>query len=456
MRKVLGVIMIAISLVLTGCIDTGSSSEALTKEQMDQYIEDYFNENKDSLIDELTDEDINSIINLYIEANKDEFIADYITDNRDDILDELTAEEIELIVLQWLQDNPVENFVSTTYDLSSFEEATLNMLEDSRRGVLGIIAISDYSGGTGSGVVYKKEGTSTYYLVTNEHVVVHTETVENDDNTVTEIQHVSTNLVIKYEKNGLLFDITENVTLLGYDTTTDLAVIRFESDEDFAVIPFGNSYELEIGQTVFAIGNPLGFDYYGTVTSGIISGEARYMKDGAFDATLLQHDAAISPGNSGGALLDINGNLIGINNRKILLDDVSNIGFAIPVNTIKRIVEDLEDDGIVIRPYLGISTFAQYNSCGLDFGVCVAVQEGGAADAAGLIDNDIIIGYKNASDTEYNQINNFDDLREAILNSSVGEFIQIQYIRFEEIEGEMVPVVHDSITTELNTHPDDQ
>ena len=149
-----------------------------------------------------------------------------------------------------------------------------------------------------------------------------------------------------------MFEISQDVTLLGYDATTDLAVIRFESDEDFTVIPFGDSYEVEVGQTVFAIGNPLGFEYYGTVTSGIISGEARYMKDGSFDATLLQHDAPISPGNSGGALLDINGNLIGINNRKIVLEDVSNIGFAIPVNTVKRIAADLEDDGIVVRPAL--------------------------------------------------------------------------------------------------------
>jgi len=445
MKKILGIMVLAVIVLLTGCIDTGFSTDVgLTEEELNQYIADYFNENKDTLIDQLTDEEINVII------------ADYITDNRGDIIDELTAEEIELIVLQWLEDNPVENFVSTTYDLSSFEEAILDMLETARKGVLGIIAISDYSGGTGSGVVYKKEGTSTYYMVTNEHVVVHTESTVNTDSTVTETQHVATEIIIEFEKNGLLFEISQDVTLLGYDATTDLAVIRFESDEDFTVIPFGDSYEVEVGQTVFAIGNPLGFEYYGTVTSGIISGEARYMKDGSFDATLLQHDAPISPGNSGGALLDINGNLIGINNRKIVLEDVSNIGFAIPVNTVKRIAADLEDDGIVVRPYLGISTFAQYNVCGLDYGVCVTVQENGAAEAAGLIDNDIIIGYKNASETEYLQIDNFNDLREAILNSSVGEIIQLKYIRFIEIEGEMVSQEYESLPTELGEKLEDQ
>jgi serine protease Do len=214
------------------------------------------------------------------------------------------------------------------------------------------------------------------------------------------------------------------------------------------VIPFGNSNEIELGQFVYAIGNPLGFEYYGTVTSGIISGKARYVNDGEFDATLLQHDAAISPGNSGGALLNSNGELIGINNMKLVEDSVSNIGFAIPANTVKRIVTDLEDDGEITRPYLGISTAAQINACGLDYGVCINVQEGGAADNAGLEDGDVIIGYKLSTEADYKEINNFNDLKEAILNSSVGDTVIIKYIR----EG----VILESTPTELGVHPDDQ
>ena len=196
------------------------------------------------------------------------------------------------------------------------------------------------------------------------------------------------------------------------------------------------------------IGNPLGFEYYGTVTSGIISGLARYVNDDTFDATLLQHDAAISPGNSGGALLNSNGELIGINNMKIVLDDVSNIGFAIPSNTVERIVTDLEDDGEITRPYLGISTYAQINACGLDYGVCVTVQPGGAADNAGLIDDDVIIGYKHQDETEFVYVYNFNDLKEAILNSKVGDTIIIKYVR----DG----VEYDSTPTELGVHPDDE
>lgn len=454
MRKILGVLVVAIALLLTGCIDAGND---LTEEEIGTLIEEYFNENKETLLDSLTEEEIDAIVEAYFQENIDDVVSDYVTENKDILLDDLTSEEIELIVLQWLVDNPVENFVSTTYDLSSFEEAIISMLNTSRQGVLGITAISDYleDGATGSGVVYKKEGTSTYYMVTNEHVVVHTQTISGNEETVV-LQYEATSISIDYEKNGIIFTISDDVTLMGYDATTDLAVIRFESDEDFSVIPFGDSYDLEIGQTVFAIGNPLGIQYYGTVTSGILSGEARFMKDGDFDATLLQHDAAISPGNSGGALVDINGNLIGINNRKIVSDDVSNIGFAIPVNTVKRIVEDIEDDGIVVRPYLGISSNVYVNSCGQEYGVCVEVLEGGAAEAAGLITDDIIIGYKNDGATEFIEINNFDNLREAILNSSVREFIQIKYIRYVDVEGELVPQEFESLLTELNVHPDDQ
>lgn len=443
MKKIVGLFIIVSVFALTGCVGL-TPEESLTDADVSQLIEDYFEANKDTLIDQLSEEDIDVIV------------GEYITANRGEIIDELTEEEIELIVLQYFEDNPVENFVSTTYDLSSFEDSVVDMLAYAQKGVLGVIAISEYSGGTGSGVIYKKDGTSTYYLVTNEHVVVHSEPVYVDGIQTGENQYIADDIRIVYEKNGLLFEITENVVLLGSDVTTDLAVIQFESDEDFNVIPFGNSYEVQVGQIVYAIGNPLGFDYYGTVTSGIISGEARYQQDGEFDATLLQHDAAISPGNSGGALLNINGELIGINNMKIVLEDVSNIGFAIPVNTVKRIAEDLEDDGEITRPYLGISTYAQINDCGLDYGVCITVQEGGAAYNAGLDNGDIIIGYKNEGEMDFLEINNFNDLREAILNSSVGETIVIKYIRFEEIEGDLVPVEYDSTPTVLNVHPDDQ
>lgn len=414
MKKLAGIITIFSIFLLAGCLPT-TTEETIT----------------------LSEEDVTLLI------------QEYIDENRDDIVDQLTQEEIDAIVQQYFIDNPVENFVSTTYDLDSFEEAITSMLDQASNGVLGVQATSSYTGGTGSGVIYKKEG-NTYYLITNDHVVVHEEEIDGEDS----VFHVSDEITIVYEKNGTLFFI-EDTTLLGSDATTDLAVISFESDEDFYVVPFADSYDVTVGETVFAIGSPLGFDYYNTVTSGIISGEARYQVDGDLDTTLLQHDVPISPGNSGGALLNVNGELVGINNMKIVSSTVTNIGFAIPSNTVARIAADLEDDGIVTRPYLGISTYALINECGVDYGVCVRVSEGGAADAAGLEDYDVIIGYMNAGQTEYLEINNFNDLREAILNSSVGETITIKYLRNEGTVEEPI-WVESTGSASLNVHPDDQ
>ncbi|PAT02731.1 hypothetical protein CI105_00365 [Candidatus Izimaplasma bacterium ZiA1] len=344
--------------------------------------------------------------------------------------------------------------VSTTYDMSSFQDAIVEMVAQTRNGVLGVVAqelsgSTVIGGGTGSGVVYKKVG-DVYYLVTNAHVI--TEDVTDTLGQVTGTELLD-NFVITYEKNNLLFNINE-VTVVGYDLTTDLAVLTFTSDEYFSVIEFGDSYAIEPGQFVFAIGNPLGFNYYGTLTMGVISGTSRYLQDGDFDATLLQHDAAISPGNSGGALVDINGKLIGINNMKIVDADVTGIGFAIPSNTVQRIVEDLEDDGVVTRPFLGIVTSAQVNQCGIDYGVCLldsesqpAIYPNGAADNAELQSGDVIIGFKKIDQEEYFDVFNFNDLKEAILNCKVGDQIQIKYIRDNEIK--------ESNIVTLGVHPDD-
>lgn len=353
-------------------------------------------------------------------------------DDEGNSIDSYTEEELTALIEELIP----EARVSTTFDLTSFNDSIVDMINEVKTGVIGLINDDELGQSSGSGVIYKKVE-NTYYAVTNHHVV-----------------EGSISLVVVYEKNGMLFEIAnEDTVILGSDPTTDLAVVTFTSDEDFQVIDLADSYEVDLGQFVFAIGNPLGFEYYGTVTMGIISGLSRYVQDGDFDATLLQHDAAISPGNSGGALLNINGELIGINNMKVVEDDVSNIGFAIPSNTVKRIVEDLEDeDHVVVRPFLGISAPAQVNTCGQDYGVCVSVSEGGAAEAALLQDEDIIIGFKNAGESEYLEILNFNDLREAILNSRVGEMIQIQYIR--EVDGEMVTL--ESLPTELDVHPDDK
>ncbi|MFP4078603.1 MAG: S1C family serine protease, partial [Candidatus Izemoplasmataceae bacterium] len=148
-------------------------------------------------------------------------------------------------------------------------------------------------------------------------------------------------------------------------------------------------------------------------------------------------------------LFDINGDLIGINNMKIVEEGAANIGFAIPSNTVERIVEDLEENGEVERPFLGISAAAQVSDCGQEYGVCLSsVQAGGAAEELGLQQQDIIIGYQLEGWDDFEEVLNFSELRELILNSSVGDRIRVEYIR----DGETFETDY----TELDPHPDDR
>lgn len=325
-----------------------------------------------------------------------------------------------------------EAYQRVDYDLDAFEEALTDMVESKSDSVVGIRVFEETfgTGGTGSGVIYKKDS-GTYYVVTNEHVIENYQRVE-----------------IVYERNGMLFTIDSNVEVLGADPNTDLAVLTFESTRNFNTVEFADSYDLSVGQFVFAIGNPLGFDYYGTLTMGVVSGLARYVNSSDLEVPFIQHDASLSPGNSGGALFDINGNLVGINNMKIADQLASNINFAIPANTVSRIIYDLEHNGRVIRPYLGVSAIAQVSDCGQDYGVCITVQDGGAAADANLENGDIIIGYKLESWDDYIEIMNFNDLREAILNSQVGDSVSLRIMRDETII--------ESPYVSLNSHPDDE
>lgn len=193
--------------------------------------------------------------------------------------------------------------------------------------------------GTGSGVIYKRANGKAY-IVSNHHVVENAEALEItfDDGAKTEGK------------------------LIGSDMWTDLAVIEIDDDLVKSVVKFGNSDLLKRGETVIAIGNPLGLGFSGSVTVGVISGKDRsipidFDRDGRVDwyADVLQTDAAINPGNSGGALINLAGELIGINSMKISQETVEGIGLAIPINLASPIIEKLEKYGEVIRPTMGVT-----------------------------------------------------------------------------------------------------
>lgn len=196
--------------------------------------------------------------------------------------------------------------------------------------------------GTGSGVIYKKDDEYAY-IVTNHHVVTQADVVE---------------IVLNDETNL-------EAEILGTDLFTDLAVLRVEADKVPDPIELGSSESLKVGEPVIAIGNPLGHMFAGSVTQGIISGKQRtipqdFNNDGRPDwqSEVIQTDAAINPGNSGGALINIEGNLIGINSMKINQAVAQGIGFAIPIDIAKPIIEELETSGQVVRPFMGVEIYS--------------------------------------------------------------------------------------------------
>lgn len=189
--------------------------------------------------------------------------------------------------------------------------------------------------GTGSGVIYQVDGNNTY-IVTNNHVV-----------------EGAKELKVKLS-NGKTID----AELMGTDALTDIAVLKVTGQLNIKPVAFADSSKIRIGEPVYAIGNPLGLELAGTVTEGIVSSKERTMKvetsAGNASVKVIQTDAAINPGNSGGALINTSGQLIGINSMKISANQVEGIGFAIPSNDTKTIIEQLVKNGKVERPYIGL------------------------------------------------------------------------------------------------------
>ncbi|MEN2010778.1 S1C family serine protease [Staphylococcus hominis] len=189
--------------------------------------------------------------------------------------------------------------------------------------------------GIGSGVIYQINNNSAY-IVTNNHVI--------DGASQIKVQL----------HNGKQVE----AKLVGTDAVSDIAVLKIDSQKGIKAMKFANSSKVQTGDSVFAMGNPLGLEFANSVTSGIISANERTIESnttsGGTKVNVLQTDAAINPGNSGGALVDVNGNLVGINSMKIAADQVEGIGFAIPSNEVRVTIEQLVKHGKVERPSIGI------------------------------------------------------------------------------------------------------
>ena len=238
----------------------------------------------------------------------------------------------------------------------------------------------------------------TAYIITNAHVV----------SGATDVQVVFSN------KESV------NATIVGSDTYSDIAVLKLTADFDMTAIKCGDSSLLDQGETVLAIGSPLGIEYAGTVTQGIVSGIDRTVSvdlndDGQedWDMNVIQTDAAINPGNSGGALVNMAGELVGITSMKLSNTSVEGMGFALPINDVITSVEQIIENGKVTRPQIGISgvSLSGYSSYQLRYyrintdltdGIYVSrVTSGGAASKAGIQEGDIIVKFDGKEVTTY-------------------------------------------------------
>ncbi|AMQ04514.1 2-alkenal reductase [Sporosarcina psychrophila] len=285
--------------------------------------------------------------------------------------------------------------------------------------------------GSGSGVIYKKQGDKAY-IVTNHHVIEGAQELEItfDDGSKTDGK------------------------IVGSDMWTDLAVIEIDAKLVKTVIDFGDSDALKRGETVIAIGNPLGLGFSGSVTVGVVSGKDRsipidFDENGTVDwfADALQTDAAINPGNSGGALINLAGQLIGINSMKVSEATVEGIGLAIPINLAMPIIDQLEEHGEVNRPTMGVTLLdlrsipAQQQREMLKLPVDVTdgvvineVMSNSPAQLAGVKQYDVIV------EMDGEKIEDMVTLRKHLYNSKeVGDTMQMKVYRDGQLlEIEMV------------------
>jgi len=254
--------------------------------------------------------------------------------------------------------------------------------------------------GLGSGVIIDKRG----YVLTNNHVV------RGADG-------VLLRLASKREYQG---------RIVGADVTTDLAIIQFEPDVPVAVATLGNSDTLRVGEWAIAIGNPFGLDQ--TVTVGVISATGRADVGIATYENFIQTDASINPGNSGGPLVNLRGEVIGINTAIVATGQ--GIGFAIPANMVKRVTAQLMDRGKVTRGWIGIAMEPLTNELAQSFGlreargaVVARVYPGGPAAAAGIEKNDVVVTFEGVPVEDYRQ------LQRLSADAEVGKTVKLEIVR---------------------------
>jgi S1-C subfamily serine protease len=282
---------------------------------------------------------------------------------------------------------------------------------------------------TGTGFVLDKDG----YVLTNAHVV--------------EGARVAS---VRFDEGGDLVD----AKVVGRDTSTDIAVLKVDpGDAKLKPLRLGNSNRVHVGDPAIAIGNPFGYDR--TVTTGIISALQRQIKapNGFTIGHVIQTDAPINPGNSGGPLMNASGEVIGINSQIATAGSRGSvgIGFAVPINTAKKVIPQLEQHGRIVHAYLGVTTYplnkdlAAAVNVKVDRGALVQeVTPGGPASRAGLragkihTDEGIILGGDIIVEVDGERIAKPDDVAAAISDNKPGETVEVKYYRDNELKTKQI------------------
>ena len=285
-----------------------------------------------------------------------------------------------------------------------------------------VVVVGSYKNGvlssSGTGFVYEEDDKYAYIL-TNSHVI---------DN--------ATSIKVKFTNDNI-----ENVELVGNDSYSDIAVLKVAKDKVLKIAEIGTNENLRVGDTVFAIGAPLDNEYSWTVTRGILSGKDRLVDVSVSNTasadwvmSVIQTDAAINSGNSGGPLANSNGEVIGVTNMKLVSDGVEGMGFAIPIEDAINYAKQLRENGKIERPFIGISmldssdTFnlARYRitlDTSLEGAVVIETQKGSPADDAKLQMGDVI------TKIEDYEVTSVARLKYYLYKYAPGDKVKITYVR---------------------------
>lgn len=335
---------------------------------------------------------------LYVTYNNIEiYDSNYTAEKTQSTIEEQTVENVE--EKSKTVADVIEETVESVVGISKLKNAGTSIFSESTENQLGL----------GTGIIVTENG----YILSNEHVTGS-----------------------KYSKCYVTLENGNNYdgTVVWSDSSIDLSIVKIEAN-DLKYITLGDSDNVKIGETVYAIGNPIGFEFRRTVTSGIISAKNRTIKleeeeNTSYMTDLIQTDATINPGNSGGPLIYPNGEVIGINTVKI--SSAEGIGFAIPINIVKPIIESYKNTGNFQEAKIGVYAYDKEVIPYLENGISSNFQEGiyvteviknGPAESAGIKEGDII------TQVDETKLNTMNDLREYIYTKQPNEEVTLKINR---------------------------